>query len=1148
MVNNMVAKHNEEAYEKEIVNQMVASGDWTEGQNSKYDAELCLYPEALIQFIQTTQLDMWEALKKAVGGDAKATFLKHVAKEITLRGTLAVLRNDLDLYGCRFRLVYFQPSSGRNPELEEKFKRNVLTVVRQVFYSTTNRNSIDLVLFLNGLPIFTSELKNELTGQDVTDAVRQYRFNRRPEGEPFLKFGRCLAHFAVDTHQVQVTTKLSGRSSYFIPFNRGRDGGAGNPEPPAIDGGYATDYLWLRVWSKVSLLDILQHFLHHEKVGMRRSKSLGKLIFPRYHQLEAVRTLINEAENEGAGGNYLIQHSAGSGKSNTIAWLSHRLSQLMDVEDERVFNAIIVISDRKVLDKQLRETVRAYEKTQGLVAAIEGTSAQLKDALESGKQIIVTTMHKFPVIVSEIGKLPGKRFALLIDEAHSSQGGSMAQDVVKVLTTDGQEEEDRDYEDIIHDEIAARGRQENISVFAFTATPKSKTLELFGRKLPDNRFAAHSLYSMRQAIEEGFILDVLQNYTTYSTYWKLNKDDADDPEVESSKAKAILRRYVLEHPETVKQKVDVIMNHFCQNSVGRINGRAKAMIVTSSRKNAVKYRLAVDAWLKENSRPFKALVAFTDTISINGKDYTEANMNGFGDGQTAKKFDEDEYRLLIVANKYQTGFDQPLLHTMYVDKKLGGVNAVQTLSRLNRIAPGKEETFVLDFANEGEVIQKAFQDYYTTTYLEHPSDPTAVYQLKREILDCDVFTEQDAEDFCKILFDDKKGHPELVSFLSNKINHFVDTVEDEEEKAEFRKMLRLYYRGYGFLARVMTFQDKTLEEFYHFARHIARLLPVKGVELPTFIQDMVNIDSLRISQTSEGGISLINKDAELPSRGVDSITGVGDEDLDSLSAIIETLNDTYGANLTDDDKLFIGSLIDSLHSDENLETVFKVNPPENVKSVFADRLVESMIGKVNTHKAFADRFFNDDHFQKDVIALMMDQVQKGFDLSDEKRIQQMIAQGESTTLEFKSTLRFNKREGKKKDKVIEHQVVKTICAFLNSRFGGHLLIGVDDDGNVLGIEDDGFENEDKFLRHLVNILKRDIGRLFVPQCDMRVVVVDEKSIVWVHVKPSLFGPAWCGKGDDKIFYVREGASSPSYSDEEARQYIAGVFEDLGEEE
>ena len=1062
MVNNMVAKHNEEAFEKEIVNQMVASGDWTEGQNNKYDSELCLYPEALIQFIQTTQLDMWEDLKKAVGGDAKATFLKHVAKEITLRGTLAVLRNDLDLYGCRFRLVYFQPSSGRNPELEEKFKRNVLTIVRQVFYSTTNRNSIDLVLFLNGLPIFTSELKNELTGQDVTDAVRQYRFDRRPEGEPFLKFGRCLAHFAVDTHQVQVTTKLSGRSSYFIPFNRGKDGGAGNPEPPAIGGGYATDYLWLRVWSKVSLLDILQHFLHHEKVGMRRSKSLGKLIFPRYHQLEAVRTLINEAEKEGAGGNYLIQHSAGSGKSNTIAWLSHRLSQLMDEEDERVFNAIIVISDRKVLDKQLRETVRAYEKTQGLVAAIEGTSAQLKDALESGKQIIVTTLHKFPVIVSEIGKLPGKRFALLIDEAHSSQGGSMAQATVKVLTTDGQEEEDRDYEDIIHDEIAARGRQENISVFAFTATPKSKTLELFGRKLPDNRFAAHSLYSMRQAIEEGFILDVLQNYTTYSTYWKLNKDDADDPEVESSKAKAILRRYVLEHPETVKQKVDVIMNHFCQNSVGRINGRAKAMIVTSSRKNAVKYRLAVDAWLKENSRPFKALVAFTDTISINGKDYTEANMNGFGDGQTAKKFDEDEYRLLIVANKYQTGFDQPLLHTMYVDKKLGGVNAVQTLSRLNRVALGKEETFVLDFANEGEVIQKAFQDYYTTTYLEHPSDPTAVYQLKREILDCDVFTEQDAEDFCKILFDEKKGHPELVSFLSNKVKHFVDTVEDEEEKAEFRKMLRLYYRGYGFLARVMTFQDKTLEEFYHFARHIARLLPVKGVELPTFIQDMVNIDSLRISQTSEGGISLINKDAELPSRGVDSITGVGDEDLDSLSAIIETLNDTYGANLTDDDKLFIGSLIDSLHSDENLETVFKVNPPENVKSVFADRLVESMIGKVNTHKAFADRFFNDDHFQKDVIALMMDQVQKGFDLSDEKRIQQMIAQGESTTLEFKSTLRFNKREGKKKDKVIEHQVVKTICAFLNSRFGGHLLIGVDDEGNVLGIEDDGFENEDKF--------------------------------------------------------------------------------------
>ena len=1144
----MAAKHNEEAFEREIVGQMVDSGDWSEGQNAKYDADLCLYPEALIQFIQTTQLESWEKLKKAVGGDAKTTFLNHVAKEITLRGTLAVLRNDLDLYGCRFRLVYFQPSSSRNPDLEEKFKRNVLTVVRQVFYSTSNRNSIDLVLFLNGIPVFTSELKNELTGQDVTDAVRQYRFDRRPEGEPFLKFGRCLAHFAVDTQQVQVTTKLTGRSSYFIPFNRGRDGGAGNPSPPAIGGGYATDYLWLRVWSKVSLLDILQHFLHHEKVGMRRSKSLGKLIFPRYHQLDAVRTLINEANQEGVGGNYLIQHSAGSGKSNTIAWLSHRLSQLMDTEDERIFNAIIVISDRKVLDKQLRETVRAYEKTQGLVAAIEGTSAQLKEALESGKQIIVTTLHKFPVIVGEIGKLPGKRFALLIDEAHSSQGGSMAQATVKVLTADGQEEEERDYEDIIHDEIAARGKQENISVFAFTATPKPKTLELFGRKLSDDRFAAHSLYSMRQAIEEGFILDVLQNYTTYSTYWKLNKDDINDPEVESKKAKAILRRYVLEHPETVNQKVDVIMSHFCENSVGRINGRAKAMIVTSSRKNAVKYRLAVDAWLEENARPFKALVAFTDTISIDGKDYTEANMNGFGEGQTAKKFDEDEYRLLIVANKYQTGFDQPLLHTMYVDKKLGGVSAVQTLSRLNRVAPGKEETFVLDFANDAETIQKAFQDYYTTTYLERPSDPTAVYQLKREILECDVFTEHDAEEFCRILFDEKKGHPELVAYLSNKVEHFVDTVIDESEKSEFRRMLREYYRGYGFLARVMTFQDPKLEEFYHFARHIAGLLPVKGVELPTFIQDMVNIDSLRISQTSDGGIALINKEAELPSRGVDSITGANEDDLDTLSAIIETLNDTYGANLTDDDKLFLGSLLDTLHADENLENVFKVNPPENVKSVFADRLMESMIGKVNSNKAFADRFFNDDHFQKDVIALMMDQVQKGFDLSDEQRVLQKIAQGESSTLEFKSTIRYNLKEKKNKDKVVEHQIIKTVCAFLNSPAGGHLLIGVDDRGVAHGIEIDGFSNADKAMLHIKNIIHRDIGRLFVPLCTMRAVMVDEKPVIWIHVKPSLFGPAWCGSGDDKIFYVREGPSSPRYSAEEARKYIAGVFESYTEDE
>jgi type I restriction enzyme R subunit len=1137
-----MAKHTENAFETEIVRQMVDSGDWKEGSDTKYDAQRCLYPQALHDFIRSTQYEEWQKLKTAQGDGAADALEQQVSKQIALRGTLDVLRNDLELFGCRFNLVYFQPSSTRDPEHLKRFTNNILTVVRQVHYSERNRKSIDLVLFVNGIPIFTAELKNALTKQNVIDAVRQYKETRSPVGEPFLHFGRCLAHFAVDTDIVQVTTRLQERKTRFIPFNRGRNNGAGNPLASALTGGYATEYLWRDIWSKVLMLDILEHFLHHEKPKGRRKRgrSLGKLIFPRYHQLHTVRSLITQAQKDGSGHNYLIQHSAGSGKSNTIAWLAHRLSQLQNADDERIFNAIIVVTDRRVLDAQLQHTVRTYEKVRGLVANIDGGSAELRKALQDGKQIIVTTLQKFPFIVNSIGKLPGKRFALLIDEAHSSQGGEMHQKMTKVLTSGGQVEDEMDYEDMIHDEMAARGKQDNLSVFAFTATPKAKTLELFGTQRSDGKFHAFSLYSMRQAIEEAFILDVLENYTTYATYWKLNKEDDEDPEVDSSKAKAILRKFVLQHPETIKQKVEIILNHFVGNSIGRINGRAKAMIVTSSRKAAVQYRIAVDKWIKDNGREFKALVAFTDTITLDGMDYTERSMNGVSDNQTAATFNDDDHRLLIVANKYQTGYDQPLLHTMYVDKMLGGVGAVQTLSRLNRVHPGKDEAFVLDFANDALSIQNSFQDYYETTLLESNTDPNLIYQLRRDILDADLYTEQDAEDFCRILLDDEQGHPELVAFLSGCVRRFIDEMDDDE-KLEYRKRMRAYYRGYGFLARVMPFKDLKLEEFYHFSRHIAKLLPVEGVHMPTFIQDLVNIDSLRISRTSQGDIGLVSGQTELKPRGVDDIAGAAEEDVDILSAIIETLNERFGANLTDEDRLFLEGVMHDLQLDESLGTIFKVNPPATVRGEFADRLTNNMIAKVTTHEEFVQKYLDNQDFQQDLISMMFTEVQKSIHLTDEKQLLNLIEQGESSTVEFKSTLRYNLYERKNKDKMVEHNCVKTIAAFLNSNYGGNLLIGVRDDKEIMGIAIDDFSDVDKAMLHLTNLINRDIGPTFSPLCNIRAVKTNDKHLIWLKVSPAMIAPAWTKKGDDTKFYVRQGPRTGSYTIEQAEIYIDQHF-------
>ena len=671
--------HNQHRYEKRL--------------SDDYDQQLCLIPQDVLHFIRGTQPESWSKLRESYQEETESHFLRRLASEIDKRGTLDVLRKGVKDYGAKLDLIYFAPATSMNPDYQRLYEGNVFSVVTELNYKLGAGLRLDLALFVNGLPIFTAELKNNFKGQMVHHAIYQYKKTRDPK-EPLFKFGRCLGHFAIDPQLVYFTTHLQGDKSQFLPFNKGKAGAAGNP---TVADNFATHYLWEEIWAKDSMLNLLQQFIHiaEDEGGKGRKR---KMIFPRYHQLDAVRRLVDDAREKGTGQRYLIQHSAGSGKSYSIAWLAHQLSALHNDQDEKVFDTVVVITDRRVLDRQLQQSIRQFEQIPGIVENIDTTGRQLRQALEDGKKIIVTTLQKFPVIVNDTGELPGNKFAVIVDEAHSSQSGESVKSLKATLTAKdldeaAAEEDDPDpptWEDKIVESMRARKQGDNISMFAFTATPKNKTLELFGEPRADGTFEAFSLYSMRQAIDEGFILDVLSNYTTYKAYWRLLKTIGDDPEYESRKAKLLLRRFVDSHPETIAKKVEIIVEHFREHVARQIQGKAKAMIVTRSRLHAVRYALELKKYLKQQECDYDALVAFSGAVDDGGVDFTEASMNGIPDKQTAATFDQDDYRFLVVANKFQTGFDQPLLAAMYVNKPLSGVHAVQTLSRLNRIHPSAQ--------------------------------------------------------------------------------------------------------------------------------------------------------------------------------------------------------------------------------------------------------------------------------------------------------------------------------------------------------------------------------------------------------------------------------------------------------------------------
>lgn len=941
----------EEHIEKYLIDEK--KGAYRRRTPMDYNKEHCMDIPLLLEFLQTTQAKEWKKLTEHHGEDfVREKFLKRLDEEIAVRGVLDVLRRGVKDNGCNFVLAYFQPATGMNEETQRLFAANIFSVTRQLKYSRQNENCIDMVLFLNGLPIFTVELKNQLTGQSIAHGKKQYRSDRDPR-EKLLNFKRCLAHFAVDTEEVAMTTKLDGLRTHFLPFNKGDGMAAGNPVNPE---GYKTAYMWEEIWKKEMTLEIISRFMHlkrEERIDSKGKKVKKEVqIFPRYHQLQTVRRLIANAHERGPGRNYLIQHSAGSGKSNTIAWTAHRLAELHDAGDRKIFDSVIVITDRKVLDHQLQETVAEFEQVRGVVKKIDENSTQLKEALEHGEKIIITTLQKFTVISESVGALPGKRFAVLIDEAHSSQSGEQSKSLKRALSTTLEEAEkedevlkELDMEDKIAEEMRMRGRQENVSSFAFTATPKQKTLELFGEKLDDGSFVPYSIYSMKQAIEEGFILDVLENYTTYKTYFHLMKKVQEDPEYKKKTVQRLLINYVDIHPHTIGMKVQIITDHFINQIAHQIGKKAKAMIVTRSRLHAVRYKIAMDAYIREKHLPHKVLVAFSGTVKDGGMDYTEANMNGFSDSQTAEAFEQDEYKFLIVAEKFQTGFDQPLLAAMYVDKKLSDLNAVQTLSRLNRIHPEKEGTFVLDFVNDTELIKKAFQPYYETTVLSEGTDPNVLHNLAGDIYASKLFTKEETERVAMLYFADADP---------GRINSEVDTVAkrvNELEGKELEELLSLlldYLKKYAFISQIITYTDTSMEKLYVFLRLLVKKIRIDRTELPKEVLDKIDLESIKIPKTSQGSIALQAGGEKLEPMG-DGRRGFSEEDTDFLSRILKEVNDRFGTEFTDDDRVILNDLSKRLLKNEKLRGTIRNNTPDAAMIRYRKIYQDEKIGMFNSH-------------------------------------------------------------------------------------------------------------------------------------------------------------------------------------------------------
>lgn len=979
--------HTEQTFESAIEQSLLSFGGYVKGNSVDFDVNLGLFPGYITDFLKASQPKEWAKILGIHKTDVEKKIIQRLLKELDLRGTLDVIRNGFIDYGVKFRMGYFKPESTLNPNAEVLYKTNNLSVTRQLYYERKGNNSIDMALSLNGLPIATIELKNQFTGQDITHAKKQYVYDREPT-EPIFQFKkRSLVHFAVDTDECYMTTKLDGKNTRYLPFNKGNNNGAGNP---INYNSYRTSYLWEYVWAKDSMMDIIGKFLHlsseeFEFNGVTKVKET--IVFPRYHQMEVVRNVSANARAVGAGHNYLIQHSAGSGKSNSIAWLSYRLSSIHNEANERIFDTVIVITDRKVLDNQLQNTIYQFEHKQGVVQKIDKDSQQLADSITSGSNIIITTLQKFPFILDKIGEIPNRKYAVIIDEAHSSQGGESTKKLKEVLAAksleDAEQEDvytglDEDAEDEIRKSMQARGRQTNLSFFGFTATPKAKTVEVFGTPDENGKPKPFHLYSMRQAIEEGFILDVLNNYTTYKTFFKLSKQIEDDPDVHKKQAATAIARFLSLHPHNLAQKTEVMVEHFRQVVSKKIGGKAKAMVVTSSRLHAVRYKEEFDKYIATKGyNDIKTLVAFSGKViyDMYPDGVTEVDLNGFKEKELPKKFNTSEYQLLLVADKYQTGFDQPLLHTMYVDKKLSGVKAVQTLSRLNRMCAGKDDTFVLDFANETEEILNSFQPYYELTTVETTTDPNHLYDLQNEINKAHIVWDTEIDNFCNVYFKSARAlsvaeQGKLYAYVDPAVDRYKqlpvesskdDVINTESTQEGFKNTLQSFVRLYSFLTQIMPFTDVGLEKLFTYGKFLLKKLP-RNANDRFQLGDEVSLEYYRLQRVSEINI-LMEPQGEY---GLDGQNEAGirmtKEEKAALSEIIDVLNKRFSTEFNDADKLFFDQIEAELVADNKLSLQAKTNTIENFKFGFDDIFMDKLISRMEQNQDIFSKMMDDKDF------------------------------------------------------------------------------------------------------------------------------------------------------------------------------------------
>ncbi len=871
------------------------SAGWSAGRPEDYNREYCVDLAQLSAFLRETQPEVVDALELGVDGPTRRKFLARLQGEISKRGTIDLLRHGLKHGPHHIDLFYGTPSPG-NAKAAELNSANRFSVTQQLRYSREDtQRALDLALFINGLPMATFELKNSLTRQTVDDAVQQYQRDRDPR-EKLFEFGRCVVHFAVDDHEVRFCTHLRGKASWFLPFNQGWNDGAGNPPNPD---GLKTDYLWRRILTRAGLTDILENYAQitetkDEKTGKRKHLQ----VWPRYHQLDVVRRLLADARANGAGRRYLVQHSAGSGKSNSIAWLAHQLIGLTK-DESTVFDSIIVVTDRRILDQQICDTIKQFAQVGATVGHAE-RSGDLRKFITEGKKIIISTVQKFPFILDEIGtEHQGRRFAIIIDEAHSSQGGRTSAAVSMALGVAGVEEDDETTEDRINRLMEARKLLPNASYFAFTATPKNKTLEIFGRPDPQPDGAVrhrpfHS-YTMKQAIQEGFILDVLAHYTPIYSYYRLVKTVEDDPEFDTRRAQKKLRRYVESHEHAIRLKAEIMVDHFHEQVIARqkIGGKARAMVVTSGIERAIQYYHAIRDYLAERKSPYQAIVAFSGEHEYGGAKVTEASLNGFPSNQIAEKIQQDPYRFLICADKFQTGYDEPLLHTMYVDKQLAGIKAVQTLSRLNRAHPQKHDVFVLDFMNDIDTIQFAFADYYRTTVLCDETDPNKLHDLKAQLDAHQVYASAQVDDLVALYLDGADRN-RLDPILDACVADYRERL-DEDGQVAFKGAAKAFLRAYGFLSSILPYTNAEWEKLSIFLTFLVPKLPAPVEEdLSRGILEAMDMDSYRVEKRAAINIQLPDEDAQIGPVPTEGGGRKAEPELDRLSNILKAFNDQFG--------------------------------------------------------------------------------------------------------------------------------------------------------------------------------------------------------------------------------------------------------------